>query len=110
MRKFHRITGRRRLFKQVLVANFIKKGKITTTIARAKEIRPIVERFITVGKKGSLASFRTLLAKLPKDAAGKMFYEIAPKYKDRKGGYTRIIKTAKARKRDGSEMAVIEFV
>ena len=86
------------------------KGGMTTTVARAKEMRPIVEHYVSISKKGGIASFRRLLAKLPKASAEKLFYELAPKYKTRTGGYLRIIKSAKRRKRDAAEVARIEFV
>ena len=86
------------------------KEKIETTIARAKEIRPIVEKLLSHAKKQQLASLRLLLSRLPKDAAQKLYYEIAPKYKERNGGYLRIIKESATRKRDGAQKAIIEFV
>lgn len=109
-RKFHKTTGKRRAFRKGLAANLIMKGKILTTVARAKDTRPIVERMVSMAKTQEVAKFRVLLAKLPKNAAEKLFYEIAPKYKDRKGGYLRIIKQTSQRMRDGSDMATIEFV
>jgi len=109
-RKFHKTTGKRRAFRKGLAANLIVKGKILTTEARAKEIRPVVERFVSMAKKQQVAEFRSLLSKLPKNAAEKLYYEIAPKYKDRKGGYLRIVKQTAQRMRDGSKMATIEFV
>jgi len=81
-----------------------------TTLARAKEIRPIVERLVGIAKKQNLAGLRILLSKLPKKTAQKLFYVIAPRYQNRSGGYLRIIKKARARKRDGAPMATIEFV
>jgi large subunit ribosomal protein L17 len=110
MRKFHRLKGRRRAFLKSLMHNLILKQKIETTIARAKEIRPKVERLVSIAKKQNLAALRILFMKLPKASANKLFYDIAPRYKDRKGGYLRIIKSAKTRKRDGTEMAVIQFI
>ncbi|MDP3901377.1 MAG: 50S ribosomal protein L17 [bacterium] len=110
MRKFGRKRGQRRAFIKGLAHNLITKEKIETTVARAKEIRPAVERLVTTAKKQQLASLRSLLAKLPKDSAQKLFYEIAPRYKDTKGGYLRIIKKAASRKRDGASLATIEFV
>jgi len=86
------------------------KEKIETTVARAKEIRPKTEKFVTIAKKQNLAGLRLLLSKLPKQSANKLFYEIAPKYKNRAGGYLRITKITKARKRDGAFMAIIQFV
>lgn len=85
-------------------------SKITTTEARAKEIRPLVERLVSVAKKQNLASHRSLLAKLPKASANKLYYEIGLKYKDRNGGYLRVLKTSGTRKRDGSVKTIIEFV
>lgn len=102
--------GPRKAFLRILAANLIQKEKITTTEARAKEIRPIVERFVSYGKKQNLAALRILTQKLPKAAAYKIYHEIAPRYLERKGGYTRIIKVAKRRTHDASKMAVIEFV
>ncbi|MEK7114902.1 MAG: 50S ribosomal protein L17 [Patescibacteria group bacterium] len=110
MRKFHRKTGPRRSFVKILANNLIIKEKITTTEERAKSIRPIVEKMVTLGKKQQLASFRLLLSRLPKQSAEKVYHEIAPRYKERLGGYLRIIKQSRMRKRDGARMAVIEFV
>lgn len=110
MRKFHRTSGRRRAFKKQIATSLIMHGRITTTVERAKEIRPIVERYITYAKTGQVAKLRALLAVLPKGAAEKMFYEIGPKYKGRTGGYLRITKTATQRMRDAAKMATIEFV
>lgn len=110
VRKFHRVTGRRRAFRQGIAANLIVRGKITTTVERAKEIRPIVERFMTQAKTGQTAKLRLLQAALPKRAATKLFYEIAPRYKNRTGGYLRITKQSSQRMRDGAQMATIEFV
>ena len=110
MRKFHRKTGPRRSFLKGLANNLIMKEKIETTTPRAKEIRPIVERLVTIAKKQQLAGFRILLSKLPKQAAQKLYFDIAPRYKERKGGYLRITKESGARKRDAAPLAVIEFV
>jgi large subunit ribosomal protein L17 len=109
-RKFGRKRGPRRLFKQGLAANLILRGRMVTTEARAKEIRPIVEKLVTLGKKQNIASLRLLLSRLPKVAAHKVYHELAPKYQDRKGGFTRIIKQAKMRKHDAAKMATIEFI
>src|SRR3989344_8780883 len=110
MRKFNRKKGPRRSFLKGLANNLIMKEKIETTVARAKEIRPLVERMVTVAKKQELSGLRTLLAKLPKQAAQKLFYEIAPRYKERAGGYLRIIKEARSRKMDAAPLSIIEFV
>ena len=109
-RKFGKKTGPRRSFLKGLANNLIMKERIETTVARAKEIRPQVERYVSIAKKQQLAGFRTLLSKLPKQAAQKVFYEIGPRYKSRNGGYLRIIKEAKARKRDAAPLAIIEFI
>lgn len=109
-RKFGRKRGQRIAFRKSLAANLINKGSMVTTVARAKEIKPVVEKFITLAKKQELSKLRLLMAKLPKESAYKLYHEIAPKYQERNGGYLRIIKTAKRRKRDGAEVAVIEFV
>jgi large subunit ribosomal protein L17 len=86
------------------------RGKIETTEARAKSVRPFVERCVEFGKKHTVASLRILMSRIPTRAAHKMYHEIAPRYKDRKGGYLRIRKTAKSRKRDGAMVVTIEFV
>jgi len=109
-RKFGRITGRRKSFVKGIIANLILEDGIMTTSARAKEIKPKVEKMITLARKQNVASLRLLLARLPKEAATKLYYEIAPKYKERAGGYTRIIKTAMSRKRDAAPQVRIEFV
>lgn len=102
--------GPRKAFLRILLNNLIQKEKIVTTEARAKEIRPKIERLITFGKKQNFTALRFLTQRLPKGAAYKVYHELSPRYLNRKGGYTRIIKQAKARTRDGSRMAIIEFV
>ncbi len=110
MRKFHKKKGPRISFKRILAHNLIMKGKIETTEAKAKEIKPVVEKAITLAKKNNLASLRLLLSRLSKDSANKLYYEIAPKYKDRNSGYLRILKMSGQRKRDAASMVLIEFV
>ena len=81
-----------------------------TTFYRAKEVQPVVEKMITLGKKGDLAAYRKALSFITKeDVAHKLFKEIAPKYADRNGGYTRVTRTGE-RRGDAAEMAVIELV
>src|SRR3989344_3902207 len=109
-RKFGLLTGKRRAFLRGLCHNLVMQGKIQTTEARAKEIRPRVEKLVTLAKKGDIAALRLLMRRIPKDSAYKLFHEIAPRYKTKKGGYLRIRKTATTRKRDGSKQATIEFV
>jgi len=110
MRKFGRKRGPRKSFLRTLAHNLIMNKKIETTEARARSIRPLVEKLVTLAKKQTLSSHRLLLARLSKEAAHKLYYEIAPKYQDRKGGYLRILKIANRRKRDAAKKAVIEFV
>lgn len=110
-RKFHRETGPRRAFLRNLTNDLFRVGRIETTEARAKAIRPFVERCVTLGKQENLAGRRLLLSRLQnKIVVEKIMRDFAPKYKNRKGGYLRIIKSAKTRKRDGTRVAVIEFV
>lgn len=110
MRKFNLKRGPRRSFLKGLANNLIMQEKIETTVPRAKEVRPLVERLVTIAKKQQLAALRSLLSKLPKQAAQKLFYELAPRYKDRTGGYLRITKEAKHRKRDAAPLSIIEFI
>ena len=108
--KFSLPTGQRRAFVRVLCHNLVMKGKIQTTETRAKAIKPKVEKLITLAKKGDMAALRLLMKRMPKTSAYKLFHEIAPKYKDKRGGYLRIRKTTVTRKRDGVKQAVIEFI
>ncbi len=110
MRKFNRTRGDRKLFLKGIAHNLVLKERMRTTVARAKEIRPMVERLLTIAKAGDVASFRRLLTVLPKVSAEKLFRDIAPRYKDRRGGALRITQEARTRKRDGARTAVIEFV
>ena len=81
-----------------------------TTISRAKEIKPMAEKMITLGKKGDLAAYRQALSFITReDVANKLFKSIAPEYADRNGGYTRIIRTG-VRRGDAAETAIIELV
>ncbi|MFA6136123.1 MAG: 50S ribosomal protein L17 [Candidatus Paceibacterota bacterium] len=109
-KKFGRKRGQRRAFLKGLIGNLIKIGKITTTEIRAKETRSQTEKLLSLAKKQNVASLRILISRIGKTPAQKLFYEIAPKYLDRKGGYIRIIKLSKKRKGDASQMAVAEFV
>ena len=92
-----------------LALSLITKGKIKTTEAKAKELRPFVEKMVTVGKKETLAARRDLIAQIGTVGATKIAKDLAPKYKNRAGGYTRITKLP-ARLSDGALMAVVEFV
>lgn len=85
-------------------------GRITTTLAKAKSIRPMVEKLVTKAKTGTLASRRLVIVRIGGEAETKALFDtIAPKYADRKGGYTRIIKLPR-RELDAAPMAMIEFV
>ena len=87
-----------------------ENGKIETTFYRAKEVQPVAEKMVTLGKKNTLATYRRALSYITKeDVANKLFKEIAPKYADRNGGYTRVTRLG-PRKGDGAEMAIIELV
>lgn len=110
-RKFNRKRGERKAFIKGLVSNLIMKEKIQTTEARAKELRGRAEKMITLAKKQNLHALRLLISRLSnKKIAEKLYYEIAPRYTGRSGGYTRVKKSAKFRKRDGARVATIEFV
>ncbi len=110
-RKFGRLKGKRISFVRNLSGDLIRAGKIETTIARAKEIRPIVEKMVTMAKKQTLAARRLLISRLHNtDLVEHLFNDIAPRYQDRAGGYLRIVKLGKTRKRDGVSVATIEFV
>ncbi|OIO49660.1 MAG: 50S ribosomal protein L17 [Parcubacteria group bacterium CG1_02_42_13] len=109
-KKFGRIRGRRKSFIAGLINNLVMKERIKTTEARAKELKPKVEKLITLAKKQNIASLRLLKAKLPEKSSSKLYYEIAPRYVNRKGGYLKVTKTAIKRKRDAAPIAVIEFI
>ena len=109
-RKLGKTSEQRRALLRQLVTDLLEHGKIETTFYRAKEVQPVVEKMITLGKKGNLAAYRKALSYITKeDVANKLFKEIAPKYADRNGGYTRVTRTG-ARRGDAAEMAVIELV
>ena len=108
-RKFGREKGQRKALLQSLVYSLTLKGKIKTTEPKAKELRPYMEKLITLGKKQTLASRRILESRVGPQAAKKIAGELSTAYKGRAGGYTRITKLT-PRLADGSPMAVIEFV
>ncbi|MFH1460827.1 MAG: 50S ribosomal protein L17 [Patescibacteria group bacterium] len=108
-RKFGRKRDERRALLKILAANLILKGKIKTTEAKAKELRPFVEKLITKSKTNNLANNRYLARYLPTKARKKIVKEIGPLYQARAGGYTRIIKL-EPRQTDGAKMAIIELV
>ena len=109
-RKLGRPTDHRRAMLRAMVTYLLENGKIETTVTRAKEVRPLVEKMITLGKKNTLASKRQAMAFITKeDVVKKLFDETAPKYADRNGGYCRILKIG-PRRGDNAEMAIIELV
>jgi large subunit ribosomal protein L17 len=107
-RKFKRPMSQRKALIQGLANSLFLKEKIKTTEARAKEFRSFAEKCISKAKKGDLASRRFLLKYFSRTIAKKLITDIAPKYKERNGGYTRIIKLP-PRKSDGAKMAIIEL-
>nr|WP_314533155.1 50S ribosomal protein L17 [uncultured Fusobacterium sp.] len=112
--KSYRKLGRRADHRKAMLKNMtislVVAERIETTVTRAKELRKFAERMITFGKKNTLASRRNCFAFLrSEEAVAKIFNELAPKYAERNGGYTRIIKTS-VRKGDSAEMAIIELV
>ena len=109
-RKLGRTSDHRKAMLRAMVTYLLENGQIETTVTRAKEVRSVAEKMITIGKNTDLHSKRQVLAYVTKeDVAKKLFDEIAPKYADRNGGYTRIIKTG-PRRGDAAEMAVIQLV
>lgn len=110
LRKLGRPTDHRLAMLRNLVTSLLREGRIETTLTRAKETRRMAERMITLGKRGDLHSRRLAIAYIyDEDVVTKLFEEIAPKYEDRNGGYTRIIKVG-PRRGDGAEKAIIELV
>lgn len=109
-RKLGRATDHRRSMLRGLVTYLLENGRIETTVTRAKEVRAMTEKMITIAKDDSLAAKRQVFAYVTKESVvKKLFDEIAPVYKGTNGGYTRIIKTG-ARRGDAAEMCVIELV
>lgn len=109
-RKLGRTTPHRIALLRNLAASLIAKERIRTTVAKAKELRPFVEKLVTLGKRDSLHARRRALSILPqKGAVKKLFSDISPRFSERPGGYTRILKLA-PRQGDGADMAFIEFV
>ncbi|MCL2165673.1 MAG: 50S ribosomal protein L17 [Clostridiales bacterium] len=109
-RKLGRTTGQRRALMRHLTTALIRHGRIETTEMKAKELRSTAEKMITLGKQGDLAARRRALAYIMDEKVVKsLFDEVAPKYKDRNGGYTRIIRGA-PRKGDAAMMCYIELV
>lgn len=109
-RKLGKTSAQRKAMLRQLTTDLLENGKLETTFTRAKEVQPIAEKMITLGKKEGLANYRRALSYITKeDVAHKLFKEIAPKYADRNGGYTRVVRIG-ARRGDAAEMAIIELV
>jgi len=109
-RKLGRRTEHREAMLQGMVAQLIRHERVTTTEAKAREVQGLAEKMITKGRVGSLHQRRQALAVLTdKDAVGKLFDEIGPRYSDRHGGYTRITKLS-PRQGDSAPMAALELV
>ena len=109
-RKLGKTTDQRKAMLRQQVTDFLDNGRMVTTITRAKEIKPLAEKMITLGKKGDLAAYRQALSFITReDVANKLFKELAPSYAERNGGYTRIIRTG-VRRGDAAETAIIELV
>ena len=109
-RKLNRTSAHRKALFKNLAASLIKYEQISTTLPKAKDLRPLIEKMITLGKKGSLHARRQLISRLPRNAdVEKIMTDLSVRYKDRKGGYTRIIKKG-FRFGDSAPMAIIEFI
>ena len=109
-RKLGRPSDQRKAMLRNLTISLLEHGKIETTVDRAKEVRRVAEKMITLGKRGDLHARRQALAYITKeDVVTRLFEDVAPKYKDRQGGYTRIYRIG-PRRGDAAELAVIELV
>ena len=109
-RKLGRTSDQRRAMLRAMVTYLLENGQIKTTLARAKEVAPLAEKMITLSKKNDLAAYRQALGFITKeDVAKKLFQELGPKYAERNGGYTRIVRIG-PRRGDAAEMAIIQLV
>ena len=109
-RKLGRPTAHRKAMLRGMVTLLLENGQVETTLTRAKEVRSVAEKMITLGKKNTLASRRAALAYITKkEVVKKVFDELAPLYENRAGGYTQIFKLG-PRRGDGAEMAIIKLV
>lgn len=110
LRKYGRRSAPRRAMLRNLVTSLFISGKITTTEAKAKQARSIAEKMITLGKRGDLHARRQALAYLlSEDAVTKLFEEVSPRYSERQGGYTRILKMG-PRRGDAAPVAILELI
>ena len=109
-RKLGKTSAQRKAMLRQQVTDLLDKGRMETTLYRAKEIAPMTEKMITLGKKGGLTAYRQALSFITReDVAKKLFDTVAPGYAERNGGYTRITRTGR-RRGDAAETAVIELV
>ena len=109
-RKLGRTSDHRKAMLRAMVTYLLENGQIKITLTRAKEVAPVAEKMITLAKDNTLVSYRQALGFITKeDVANKLFKEIGPKYADRNGGYTRIVRIG-PRRGDAAEMAIIELV
>ena len=109
-RKLGRTSDHRKAMLRAMVTYLLENGQIKTTVSRAKEVAPMAEKMITLAKDNTLVSYRQALGFITKeDVANKLFKEIGPKYADRNGGYTRIVRIG-PRRGDAAEMAIIQLV
>ena len=109
-RKLGRTSDQRKAMLRAMVTYLLENGQIKTTVTRAKEVAPVAEKMITLAKDNTLTSYRQALAFITKeDVANKLFKEIGPRYADRNGGYTRIVRIG-PRRGDAAEMAIIQLV
>lgn len=110
-RSFNRPANQRRALIRSLARSLVLHERISTTEAKAKELRPFIERLVTYGKKGTVAQRRLAQARLgDAEAVAKLFNTIAPRYADRDGGYTRVVKRTKRGLNDARKLAYIAFV
>jgi large subunit ribosomal protein L17 len=109
-RKLGRTSDHRKAMLRAMVTYLLENGQIKTTVTRAKEVAPVAEKMITLAKANNLTSYRQALGYITKeDVAHKLFKEIGPKYADRNGGYTRIVRIG-PRRGDAAEMAIVQLV
>ena len=109
-RKLGRNSDHRKAMLRAMVTYLLENGQIKTTVTRAKEVAPVAEKRITLAKENSLACYRQALSPITKeDVSNKLFKELGPKYADRNGGYTRIVRIG-PRRGDAAEMAIIQLV
>ena len=110
IRKLGRPTDQRMAMLRAMTTYLLEEGQIKTTVSRAKEVAPLAEKMITLAKKNDLAAYRQVLSFLTKeDVAKKLFDQIGPKYADRQGGYTRVVRIG-PRRGDAAEMAIVQLV